>query len=82
MTEYQKYSKQVLNIYDERYDDFTRYVREAKLNDKLFREWLQLALENIVHVFKLIEDSEAKCVLKVKYEQLLDVHLETVLEMD
>jgi hypothetical protein len=82
MTEYQKYSKQVLNIYDERYDDFSRYVKEAMLNDKLFREWLQFALENIVYVFKLIEESEEMKILKMRYELLLDAHLDTVMEMD
>lgn len=82
MTKYQQYSKQVLDIYDERYEDFCRYVSEAKFNDKLFREWLQLALENIVHVFTIIEVSEEMTYLKGKYEQLLETLLELVMEMD
>lgn len=82
MTKYQQYSRQILEAYDERYEDFARYVQEARQNDRLFREWLQLALENIVHVFKLIEESQDMMDLKGKYEQLLDTHLDTVMEMD
>lgn len=82
MTNYQIYSQQILQNYDERYEDFARYVKEAKINDGLFREWLQLNLENIVHVFSIIEVPETMSYLKGKYEQLLDTHLETVIEMD
>lgn len=82
MTKYQIYSKKVLEAYEERYEDIARYVKDAKQNDKLFREWLQLTLENIVHVFTIIEVPESMIYLKERYEQLLDTLLNIVMEMD
>lgn len=82
MTKYQIYSIKVLEAYDERYEDFARYVKEAKLNDKLFRDWLRLTLENIVHVFSIIEVPETMIYLKGKYDQLLDTLFDTIMEMD
>lgn len=82
MTNYQIYSQQILQNYNARYEDFARYIKEAKLNDKLFSEWLQFTLENIVHVFSIIEVPESMFYLKGKYEHLLDTLLDTIMEMD
>lgn len=76
MTNYQQYSQNILDSYQERYEDYVRYVQEAELNDSMFRKWLQHTLENIVHVFTIIEESYTKDQLKEKYENLLKFLLE------
>lgn len=82
MTPYQQYSRQIINTYDHRYPDFCRYVKESEINDAQFRVWLRQALENILHVFTLIEESADLLELKILYEALLKKLLEIIVRMN
>lgn len=73
MNEHQKYSKQVLEIYEIRYEDFVLYISHAPFNDSLFQQWLIHALENILYVLtRLVEDTEISKLLASRYHLLLD----------
>ena len=73
MTNYQKYSLQVLEIYEIRYGDFVLYISHVPLNDSLFQQWLIHTLENIVYVLtRLVEDTEISKLLASRYHLLLE----------
>jgi hypothetical protein len=73
MTNYEKYSLQVLDIYEMRYEDFMLYLSHIPINDSLFQQWLIHALENILYVLtRLVEDTEISKLLASRYHLLLD----------
>lgn len=82
MTAYEQYSRQIITTYDLRYPDFCRYVKDSEINDAQFRVWLRQALENILYVFTIIEESPEKQELEFLYNKLLKTLLEIIVRMN